>query len=62
VGCSELVKDGENGYFFQPGNVHSLAQKIFQASEDPSLEMRTRETIQEGFDINDNVTRYFGLY
>ncbi|MCW3989672.1 MAG: glycosyltransferase [Candidatus Bathyarchaeota archaeon] len=62
VGCRELVKDGENGYLFQPGDVHGLAQKIFQALEDPPLGMRARETIQDGFDIRENVSRYISLY
>jgi glycosyltransferase involved in cell wall biosynthesis len=61
VGCRELVEDGENGFLFQPGDVHGLAQKILQALEDPSLGMRARETIQEGFDINENVSRYIRL-
>jgi len=37
VGCRELVRDGENGYLFQPGDVNSLSEKILQALEDPSL-------------------------
>jgi len=62
VGCRELVKDGENGFLFQPGDVHGLARKILQALEDPSLGMRARETIQEGFDIKENVSKYVSLY
>jgi 1,2-diacylglycerol 3-alpha-glucosyltransferase len=62
VGCRELVKDGENGYLFQPGDVHSLARKTLQALEDPSLGMQARKTIEEGFDIKENITRYISLY
>jgi len=62
VGCRELVKDGENGFLFQPGDVYGLARKILQALEDPSLGMRARETIREGFDVRENVSRYMRLY
>lgn len=62
VGCRELVRDGENGYLFQPGDVNGLSEKILQALEDPSLGIRARETIQEGFDIRENVSRYISLY
>jgi glycosyltransferase involved in cell wall biosynthesis len=55
------VKDEENGYLIQPGDVHSLAQKTLQALVDPSLGMKARETIKEGFDIKENVTRYISL-
>jgi N,N'-diacetylbacillosaminyl-diphospho-undecaprenol alpha-1,3-N-acetylgalactosaminyltransferase len=62
VGCRELVRDGENGYLFQPGDAYGLSEKILQALKDPSLGMRARETIQEGFDIRENVSRYISLY
>jgi glycosyltransferase involved in cell wall biosynthesis len=62
VGCRELVRDGENGYLFQPGDVHSLAQKTLQALEDPSLGVQARKTIKEGFDIKENISRYIRLY
>jgi len=62
VGCRELVEDGENGFLFQPGDVRGLARKILQALEDPSLGMRARETIQDGFDVKESVSRYVSLY
>jgi glycosyltransferase involved in cell wall biosynthesis len=62
VGCRELVRDGENGYLFQPSDVNGLSEKILQALEDPSLGIRARETIQEDFDIRENVSRYISLY
>ncbi len=61
VGCRELVKDGENGFLFQPGDVQGLAQKILQALEDPLLGVRARKTIPN-FDIRENVLRYVELY
>ena len=62
VGCRELVRDGENGYLFQPGDVSGLSDKILRALDNPSLGMRARKTIQDGFDPGENVSRYVDLY
>lgn len=34
---TEIVRDGETGFLFQPGNAEDLAQKIFQSANDPKL-------------------------
>ena len=62
VGCRELVRDGENGFLFQSGDVPGLAQGILKALDNPSLGMRARKTIQDGFDIRENVLKYIKLY
>jgi len=61
VGCRELVRDGENGYLFQPDDVSGLSDKILRALDNPSLGMRAKTTIQDGFDIRENVSRYVDL-
>ncbi len=62
VGCRELVKDGENGYLFEPRDVQGLAGKILQALENTPLGRRARETILQDFNLKNNVLRYICLY
>ncbi|MCW3991463.1 MAG: glycosyltransferase family 4 protein [Candidatus Bathyarchaeota archaeon] len=61
-GCPELVREGENGYIFEPRDVEGLAEKTLQAASNPGLGRRARETIREGFEIEKNVMKYVELY
>lgn len=61
-GCPELVRDGENGYLFEPRNVEDLAHKLLLAAEDPSPGSNARATILQRFDVDVNAARYVELY
>lgn len=61
-GCPELVKDGENGYLFEPLDIEELAEKVLKAADSLELGRRARATILERFDMNKNARRYVELY
>jgi len=61
-GCPELVRDGENGYLFEPGDVDDLADKLLLAADNLGVGSRARATILQRFDINVNAARYVELY
>ena len=61
-GCPELVREGENGFLFEPGDTEGLAEKILSASSNLELGDRARETIERGFDLGVNARRYVELY
>jgi glycosyltransferase involved in cell wall biosynthesis len=61
-GCPEIVREGENGYLFEPGDVGGLTGKILQAASNLDLGRRARETIEQGFDTGKNAKRYAELY
>lgn len=63
-GCGnpEIITDGENGYLFEPMDVHGLTEKIVLAVDSPELGRRARSTMTERFDSRRNVGRYIELY
>jgi len=61
-GCPELIKDGENGYLFEPMDVEGLAEKVLKAADSLELGRRARATILDRFDMNRNALRYAELY
>ncbi|MBD3206707.1 glycosyltransferase [Candidatus Bathyarchaeota archaeon] len=61
-GCDELVKHGENGYLFKPGNIPDLAECIQMAAEKPELGKKARKTILQNHDIEKNTLRYLEEY
>jgi len=61
-GCPELVRDGENGYLFEPMDIEGLAEKVLKAANSLDLGRRARATILERFDMNRNVLKYVELY
>ncbi|UCD45069.1 MAG: hypothetical protein JSV27_00750 [Candidatus Bathyarchaeota archaeon] len=60
--CPELVRDGENGYLFELGDVDDLAEKLLMAADNLRCGSRARATILQRFDINVNAARYIELY
>jgi glycogen synthase len=52
-GTTEILKDGENGLLFAPGDAEDLAQKIVSLAIDPELRRSLatvgRQTVSEGF-------------
>lgn len=62
LGCPELVREGENGYLFEPRDAGGMAEKILKAASNPGLGRRARETIEEGFDMRKNAMRYVEIY
>jgi glycosyltransferase involved in cell wall biosynthesis len=52
-GTTEILKDGENGLLFAPGDPEDLAQKIVSLAIDPELRRRLatagQQTVLEGF-------------
>ena len=52
-GTTEIIKDGENGLLFAPGDAEDLAQKIVSLTLDPQLRRRLamagQRTVVEGF-------------
>ncbi len=61
-GCSELVRDGENGFLFKARDVGELSRKVLEAAENLKMGRLARRTIQERFDTNSAVGRYLELY
>ena len=61
-GCPELIRDGVNGYLFEPRDIEGLAEKVLRAADSPELGRRARETILDRFNMNRNVVRYVELY
>lgn len=61
-GCDELVKHGQNGYLFKPGNIENLAECILMAAEKQELGRKARETILQNHDIEKNTLRYLEEY
>jgi len=62
----ELIEDGKNGFLFQSGNSHDLAEKIQKMIMDQSLveEMgdKARKTYDEKFTMQKNYQRLIKIY
>ncbi len=61
-GCSELVKEGVNGFLFKPGDIAELADKVTLAASRLGLGKRARYTIEQNFDLDKNALKYLELY
>jgi len=65
-GNPELVRDGENGLLFEPGDSADLAQRLSQILEDGALRARlaraASDTIREGYGIGPSTERFAELY
>jgi glycosyltransferase involved in cell wall biosynthesis len=60
-GSEELITDGRNGFLYSDGPT-DLAGRIIEASNAPSMGVRARETIVDGFDAEAGADRYAELY
>jgi len=65
-GNSEIIKDGENGFLFTPGNFIELSQKIEKILNDKELREKFSEnaikTIDENFTIDTMAQKTFEIY
>jgi glycosyltransferase involved in cell wall biosynthesis len=65
-GNSEIIKDGENGFLFTPGNFIELSQKIEKILNDKELREKfsenTIKTIDENFTIDTMAKKTFEIY
>jgi glycosyltransferase involved in cell wall biosynthesis len=65
-GNSEIIKNGENGFLFTPGNFIELSQKIEKILNDKELREKFSEnaikTINENFTIDTMVQKTFEIY
>jgi len=65
-GNSEIIKNGENGFLFTPGNFIELSQKIEKILNDKELREKFSEnaikTIDENFTIDTMVQKTFEIY
>ena len=59
-GSLDLILDGENGFFFEPGNAADLARKIEQAL--PFKFGNMRDSIQKNFSLNYMVQTELDVY
>jgi glycosyltransferase involved in cell wall biosynthesis len=61
-GTSEIVRDGENGLLFTPGDSHNLAAKIGRLLDDVDLRHRLAEagwqTIADDFNLSRMIDQY----
>lgn len=61
-GTGEVVRDGENGLLFTPGDSKDLAQKIIRVATDRKLLQKLqdngRKTVMEGFTLNKMMDAY----
>lgn len=65
-GIPELVKDGETGYTFEPGNVIDLRNKILMLADDPGkirdYGRTARRLIETEFDSEKHYTKLMRVY
>jgi len=61
-GIPEAVKDGINGYLFEPGNVNELAKIIYRLSENPEEIKRLEEGIKPPPRIEAEALQYENIY
>jgi glycosyltransferase involved in cell wall biosynthesis len=65
-GCSEIVRDGDNGFLVSPRDPESLAQAIRLLIEDPQLRARmgtrSREIVVEEFSSERIVQEYLAVF
>lgn len=61
-GLPELVRSGENGFLFEPGNARDLASKLRLIREDPELLARLRERVPSVKTIEENARELVEIY
>ena len=63
-GTTEILKDGENGLLFAPGDADDLAQKIVSLAMDPELRRRLaaagQQTVLDGFTMTNMMNEIEG--
>jgi glycosyltransferase involved in cell wall biosynthesis len=61
-GLRELIKNGENGFLVEPGNVHQLTEKIALLLENAEMRVKlgqaARQTVAAGYDIEGKVREF----
>jgi glycogen synthase len=61
-GTVEIVRDGQNGLLFAPGNAEDLAEKLARLANDPALLARLaeagRRTVSEAFSLTKMLDEY----
>lgn len=65
-GLKEIVKDGENGFLFPPGEIDAMSQKVVQVLKEPILREQLSKnavrSIDDSFDIHKMVHQQEDLY
>ena len=65
-GVSEMVRDGENGFLVEPGNVEQLSERLQKVLSDPELRQRmgekSRRYFEEGFRFEEMVEKTLEVY
>ena len=65
-GIVDIVKDGETGLLFSPGDVRELAEKIVMLAKDRKLELRlaenARRNVEENFSLEKMAALTLNLY
>ncbi len=65
-GNPELVRDGETGFLFPPGNVEQLSEKLLALAEEPDLRRRLAEastrSVPERFSLESSTARMHEIY
>lgn len=66
VGCTEVVRDGENGFLVPVKDSDVMAQRILELSESETLRkqmgQKARDIVLEEFDVNIVVDKYLEIY
>ena len=64
-GIPDLIKDGKNGFLFEPKNSDNLAQKLRTLLKDKNLAMemgkKGREFVQNKFSNENYITNYLEM-
>jgi len=61
-GMAELIREGENGSLFEPGDVESLYKRIRSILENPSILTDLRPSLDENYIIHHNVNSLCNIY
>ena len=66
AGCSELVRDGENGYLIKPGSIEAIEAAIEKlvASFDglTSMGRRARDNVEQRFSNRQVIDEHIRIY
>jgi glycosyltransferase involved in cell wall biosynthesis len=65
-GANEVCLDDETGFLIQPGDLHTLVERLTRLGTDAALRERMakrgREFVRERFEVEDMVDRLYALY
>jgi glycosyltransferase involved in cell wall biosynthesis len=65
-GIPEIVRDGENGFLIEPGDIEAIAEKILLLQKDSGLREKlgfnARKTVESGYLAKNYLTSLEGLY